>query len=202
MNLSSSLKTLTTKEYQLNKKQRFMVIAGIVITVILITIYMSQSEVAVEPTLPINQVQPITAAANNKVIPMGNPVNQVNQMRDPFSQLPAIKEVKIQTDPSVPIIQNNLPRNMPGNVPPMVPKQVGVSPSQENLKLTGIVSIADQAVAVIMVASKSRAYKINDFVGAYRLADISQDAIILTDGNRTQVIHLESTGGKGGTNGG
>lgn len=205
MNLSSSLKIVATKEYQLTKKQRFMVIAGIVMIAILITIYMSQSEVAVEPTVPINQAQQLTAITNKGVIPMGDQVNQTNQTkRDPFSQLPNIKEEKRQTDPNVPIVQNNVLRNLPGNVPPMVQKQVGVSTStpQENVKLTGIVSTADQAVAVIMVANKSKVYKVNDFVGGYRLTDISQDAIILTDGNRTQVLHLESTGQKGGINGG
>jgi len=205
VNLSSSLKIVATKEYQLTKKQRFMVIAGIVMIAILITIYMSQSEVAVEPTVPINQAQQLTAITNKGVIPMGDQVNQTNQTkRDPFSQLPNIKEEKRQTDPNVPIVQNNVLRNLPGNVPPMVQKQVGVSTStpQENVKLTGIVSTADQAVAVIMVANKSKVYKVNDFVGGYRLTDISQDAIILTDGNRTQVLHLESTGQKGGINGG
>jgi len=202
VNLSSSLKTLATKQYQLTEKQRLMVIATIVVMAIFITIYMSYSEVAVEPTLPSNNPQQIAITSIKPVIPIGSQVTQVSQanqaMRDPFASPPDIKEQQSKTDPIMPAIPNHVPNYAPNNVPAMVPKQVGASKPQESFKLTGLVGNTERRLAVIMSANKSQSYSVNDMIGTYKIVTINDDSVILTNATGNVVLRLEAAGQKGG----
>jgi len=203
VNLPSYLKTLTTKQYQLTAKQRLMVILAIGIMALLITFYVTTSEVAVEPTVPINNGQ---LATKKPVLPGGNqliPVNQVEQtMRDPFAKLPEVKEINNQSDYVAPPIKNNIPSYVPSYVPSfvpaMVPKQIVPSIPHENLRLTGIVGNAERRLAVIMSANKSQSYSVNDVIGSYKIVVIDDDSVILTNGDGQLVLRLESSGQKGG----
>lgn len=197
MNLPSSLKTLTTKQYQLTAKQRLIVIVAIGIMAILITIYATSSNVAVEPTLPINNAQQTATISSKSVLPAGTqmiPVNPVEQtMRDPFARPPEAKEQKNDGERSLPVIQNTIP----SNISAMIPKKIAPSMSHENLRLTGIVGTADQRLAVIMSANKSRSYSVNEVIGTYKLMSINNDYVILTNADGNLLLRLEPTGQKG-----
>ena len=200
MNVSLSLKKLATKEYTLTAKERLMVIVAIGILVISITIYASTSEVAVEPTLP----KPNGTAVNNAgtpALPIGKQVNQATAteqpLRDPFAKPPEVNNPKNAADPNVPLLRNNVPDSLPGMVPSMVPKS---NRPTNDFKLTGIVSGENRQLAVIMSEGKSKAYGINDMVGAYRIKKITSDNVVLANNETNVVLHLESVSQKEGKN--
>ena len=202
MNLSQSFEKIKTKQYQLTARQRLMVIVAIGMMAIIIVIYATTSEVAVEPVLPGNTSQPVANAANKSGIAVGNqviPINQVNQtMRDPFAKPPEAKDQINDADGGLPVIQNNIPSNVRSNVPAMVPRQVGVSKPQDSLRLTGIVGNAERRLAVIMSANKSQSYSLNDVIGTYTLVAINDDSVVLTNTTGRLVLRFDSAGQKGG----
>ena len=202
MNLPSYFKTLTTKQYQLTAKQRLIVIGAIGVMALFITFYVTTSEVAIEPTMNINNGQQAANIPPKSVIPGRNqliPVNQVEQtMRDPFAKLPEVKEINNQSDYVAPPIKNNIPSFIPNYVPAMVPKQIVPSIPHEKLRLTGIVGNAERRLAVIMSANKSQSYSVNDVIDSYKIVAIDDDSVILTNGAGQLVLRLESSGQKGG----
>ena len=201
MNLPSSLKELRTKQYQLTGKQRLMVLLVIALTALIITVYMTTTEVAVESTLTGNNSQQTANPPSKPVISTGTqvtPVNQVVQtMRDPFARPPEAKEYNI-TERGVPFIQNNIPNNVPAKVS----KTIAPSISSDNLRLTGIVGNAERRLAVIMSANKSQSYSLNDVIGTYKIVAINVDSVILSNATGKLVLRLESAGQKEGNNGG
>jgi len=168
-----------------------MVVAAIGLTALIIAIYVTSSEVAVESTLSNNNSQRIANPPNQSVIPTGNqmiPINQVEQpMRDPFAKPPEAKEQKNDTDRSVPFIPNNIPNN----VPTMVANKIAPSTPSEILKLTGIVGNAERRLAVISSANKSQSYSVNDVVGTYKIIGINNDSVILKNTTGSLVLRLE-----------
>lgn len=204
MNVSLSLKELATKQYTLTAKERLMVIVAIGMIVLSITIYINTSEVAaVEPVLPKS-----TVVTNNSqsALPMGKQVAQTNSidqpLRNPFAKPLEVKDQKNPTDINIPVLHNNVPSAIPGIVPNMLPQNTPVSSiPKRDFKLTGIVSGENRQLAVIMSGSKSKAYGINDVVGAYQIKAINTDDIVLVnnDDQVDQVIlRLESVSQKEG----
>jgi len=195
--LPSSLETLTTKQYSLTTTQRLIGIMVIGLIAILIIQYMTTLEV--EPTLPINNNQQAATSPSQLVIPRETqviPVNQVEQtMRDPFARPPEAKEQRNNTDQGLPFIQNNIPSHLPA----IVAKKNASDIPPGNLKLTGIVGSADQRLAVIMSANKSRSYSVKEVIGTYTLMSIHNDYVVLTNADGKLVLKLEPSGQKGGT---
>ena len=191
MNLSSAFEKMKTKQYQLTAKQRLIVVAAIGIMAILITAYMTTSEVAVEHTLPNNNPQQSVIYPSNSAKLMGNQMAQVNQveqtMRDPFARVPEAKEQKNVIDRGLPFIQNNVR----SNIPTTVPKKIVTSIPNENLRLTGIVGNAERRLAVIMSANKSQSYSLNEVIGIYKIVAINEDSVILKNATGRLVLRLE-----------
>jgi len=155
--------------------------------VLLITIYITPSEVIITPTLPNKSTIKIVKTSNNAVMPIGHQINQMSPaIRDPFAIPPEYKE---QMDPIQPTNSNNVPTTI---------GQITTPAKAKNLaKLTGIVSTNNQSIAVIQTANKSKAYYLNEFIGTYQLIAILEDAIILRDKDNQLVLPLESARPKG-----
>jgi len=188
VNVPPSRKTLTTKQYHLTAKQRLITIASIGIMAIIITFYVTTSEVAVEPApLPINNTQQTAKI----VLPPGNemiPVNQIEQtMRDPFAKPPDPNEQKNDAERVVPVMQNNPPSAIPITD---ITEPTKIVPSRPNLKLTGIVGNAEGRLAVISSANKSQSYGVNEMIGTYRIVAIHADSVILTNATGKLVLSL------------
>lgn len=202
MNVSLSLKELVTKQYRFTARERLMVIVAIGVIVFGITIYISTSEVAVEPGLPTDNPQKTVITGSKQVIPTGKQVALVSvpeqPMRNPFAKVPDAKQQKNEKDLAVPIIQNNVP-GTPPPIPGMIPSSI--TPSgvpQKDFILTGIVSDAERGLAVIASGGKSKAYAINDMVGNYQVAAINAESVVLTNADDRVVLHFQSSGQKGG----
>lgn len=200
MNVSFSFKELATKQYTLTAKERLMVIVAIGILVLSITIYVSTSEVAVEPTSPDGNAVNKTS---QPTLPIGQQVAQINSndqpLRNPFAKPPEVNNLKNATDLSMPTLHNNVPNAIPAMVPNRVPQNTTVSNIPDrDFKLTGIVSGGNRQLAVIMSGSKSKAYAINDVVGTYRIKAINTDDVVLANNATQVVLRLESVSQKEG----
>ncbi len=177
MDLSSSLKALTTKKYQLSSRERLLVIALMGAMIFLITTYLMPAE-EVPPSLPkVTSENP----TGKKVTPVASQVAEVNptkpKIRDPFSLPP---EDKLPPSGGVPLLQNNIPS--------MVPKNTG---AMETLVLTGTIGSGEQSMAVINFNGKSKSYRTTEFIGIYQLAEIQKDSVVLTSSTGNLVLRLE-----------
>lgn len=201
MNLSLSFKELATKQYVLTAKERLMVIITTGIIVVAITMYISRSEVTVESTLPQDTSEKIVTNANKTQVPTGEMLAQVNPgtqpLRDPFAKPPEVDKNPMPL--SAPPIHNN-PNALPNMAPSVVPHNTAVTNiPQRDFKLTGIVSDGSHHLAVIMSGNKSNSYGVNDAIGAYRIAAITNDYVVLTSNGQKITLRLESFRQKEGT---
>ena len=194
MSLSSTFEKMKTKQYHLTAKERLLAVVAVGLVAIIITIYATSSEVAVQS----NSNQQKANAPSTPVMPIGNQVMQVNQvaqtMRDPFAPAPDAKEQKNDIDRGSPSVQNNIPINVSNNVPAIVPRTIVPSAS---LRLTGIVGNEEGRLAVIMSADKSQSYSVNDRIGTYKIVAIHDDSVILTNATGQLVLRFEATRQKG-----
>ncbi|WP_378956348.1 type II secretion system protein N [Pelosinus sp. sgz500959] len=205
MSLSSDLKKIANKQYHLTARERLLVIVAIGVIGIAITLYVSNSEVAVEPTAPNENSQKMVSAPTQPVLPIASQVMQVTQVeqgiRDPFAKPPEVQEQKNNSNASSPFIPNNIPPKMLGSAPPMIPKNnTSTTMQQTNMKLTGIVGSTEQRLAVIMSGSKSQSYSVNEMIGIYKLIAINNDSVVLQNSNDKLVLQLEAAGQKGDNN--
>jgi len=189
VDLSSSLKKLTTQKYQLTSRERIMVIALMGILVFFISTYLIPTE-EVPPMFPQVKSENTTP---KKVIPV-NQVAQANPsqpiMRDPFALPPDDRVPPPGTSKTdLPVLQNN--------VPSMVPKNTG-NMTPETMLLTGTIGNGDQLLAVIMHSGKSRSYSRNEFIGAYQLTEIQKEYVVLRNAASRLVLHLEPSKQKEG----
>ena len=177
VDLSSSLKALTTKKYQLTSRERLLVIALIAAMIFLFTTYLVPAEEVIPPLPKVTSQNPVA----KKNLPVASQVAEVNPtkppIRDPFALPP---EDKIPPSGAVPLLQNN--------VPSMVPKNTG---AMETLLLTGTIGSGEQSMAVIKFNGKSKSYRTTEFIGIYQLAEIQKDSVVLTSSTGNLVLHLE-----------
>jgi type II secretory pathway component PulC len=175
-------------------KQRLTIIISIGLIVLLIMIYTAPSEVIVTPSLS-KETTEVVKSPKKAVMPIGPQSNKVSQIiRDPFTvppeykaQTPAANGLKNQMDPISPKSTINGPTSI-GQATPL---------AKDLFKLTGIVSTNNQHVAIIQTANRSKAYYLNEFIGAYQLIAILEDSIILTDHDNQLLLPLESANQKG-----
>lgn len=197
MKVSLSLKKLATKRYELTSKERLMVIVAIGIIVISSTIYMTTSEVTVDPN---NTVPKMVTIANKPVAVAGEQVASVipteQTIRDPFAKLPEAKDLKNDDNPPVPLIGNNVPNTPLGGPPNNFPHSPPLA--KKDFKLKGIVEGENRSLVVIMSGSKSKAYNLNDIIGIYTITAINADNVVLSSSDDKIVLRIESSGHKEG----
>lgn len=186
--LSQSLEKFTAKE-------RLMVIITIGMIVLLITVYTTSSEEVVAPNAP---SKTNTDTSNKVIMPIGNQTTPLKQVtRDPFAVPPEFKEkppsMNSQNYQADSIVHSNSDPISTKTTDKALPTK-----QRELLKLTGIVGSEEQRLAVIQSKNKSKAYRINDFIGTYQLVAINVDSILLQDNGSQLVLPLEAATQKGG----
>lgn len=199
VNVASAFEKMNTKQYNFTGKQRLLLLGTIGIIAMLITVYIATGdvEVAVGPNPPNSNsfgAGKTLAKSENQQLPV---VQGTQVIRDPFALPPEVKEQNNETG-RVPTIPSNVPSYTPTSVPGMVPKSVIPNNPSANLKLTGIVGTAGRNLAVIISDNKSKSYSVNDFIGAYKIMAISNDYVILANGDSKVVLRLETSGQRGG----
>ena len=202
MNVSSTFGKWKTKRYELTGTQRLMVLGAIgMIVLLLVFITTSDVEVAVGPNPPNTNSQGI-GKTPSKSESQGFQVSPVTQsMRDPFALPPQLQEQNNEnsriTQP--PTTSANISNYVPAaSVSSTVPKSAASAISYDNPRLTGIVGTEGRNLAVIMSGGKSKSYSINEFVGPYKVMAITNEYVILANGDHKLTLRLETAGQKGG----
>ena len=175
-------------------KQRLAIIFAIGIIAIIVTVFLTHSDMEDTPA-PIvsNKNIPNTAKIPNKVVMtvehQGNEVGQ--SIRDPFT-LPSniTNRLENQMGNVTPSISNPDTTKSTSLPTPIKPKEI--------VKLTGIVRKDNQRLAVIQSANKSKAYQLDEFIGVYQLISIQEDFVILRDNDGQVILSLEAARNNGG----
>lgn len=186
MSKLEALQETKTKKYELTRIQQLMVIGVIGIIVMSIFYYMNSDDAVATPTPP--NVNTKTAEKT-----LGKKDNEVTAAvtRDPFGMAPGHESVDTKNN-------NVLSREQPGQPPSTVPLIPNGRPSSANLKLTGIVTSANESLAVISAGGKPRFYSLNQYIGSDKIIAITSNYVILVNGDRRTVLQLEAAGQKGG----
>lgn len=170
---------------------RLKVIFVIGVTSIITIILFRPSNIQVSPIVFENNITPNVRNTDKVVMPVGNQNNE-QLKRDPFMP-PAIRKDNFETQ------KENSVTTIFNQETVTDANQALFLKVKERIKLTGIINTDNCHIAVIQSDRKSKAYKLNEFIGIYQLIAIQDDCIILKNRNSQLSIPLEPAREKGGT---
>lgn len=192
--VDSVLLKLPKKSEVVAPNRRLRIIIGVGILAIVIVYYVtSAAETTGSPTAPapVKQQVQLNTATVKPVMPLGYKSETIT--RNPFALPPDLmpsKTTSMAPQPGAPISNK-----------PSVTDQISSAKPKDtltNLRLTGIITSDNMRMAVINSGNKSKSYQINDFIGAHRIAEISDDEVIISGPGGERVLNLEASGRKGG----
>jgi len=186
-----------TKQYTLTRGQQIMAIGSIGIIVLLVSLYiMNPSEVTPNDPNSNANVHKAGQVVPNKT---DNQVTEPSEsIRNPFAATPESGAENHEFSPLLPGPSPTIP-NAPANTYGSVPNS-NFNMSTSNLQLAGVMGNGYRRLAVIKSGDKSRSYGLNEFVGTDKIVAITDNYVVLTNGDRKIVLRLESAGQKEGNN--
>lgn len=173
-------------------KQRLTIIFSIGMIALIITIFLTHSEMEDAPIVSNKAIPNIVKTPNKVVMTVERQGKEESQpIRDPFTIPSSItNHLENQMDKVTPSISNH-DTTKATNIPtPIKPKEL--------VKLTGIVSTDHQRLAVIQSANKSKAYQLDEFIGTYQLISIQEDFVLLRNNDGQLILSLEAAENNGG----
>lgn len=177
---------MINKQYQFTVWKYVPIVVVIGAITVYVILYVINWETVVKPAALKANAKKILDIPRQSVGLIGSKVAQINQVyqtiRDPFAKLPEAQQLK---NDGLLLIPNKATSKMPISVP-ILPL------SERHLKLTGIITAANEHLAVIMWENKSKSYGLNEMIGTYKLVMITSDSIVLENTNERLLLKLEA----------
>lgn|GEM_PF-1403197 len=134
----------------------------------------------------VKQIKQSGLVNSKPVMPNGYQNEKVT--RNPFALPPdMVAKNANKVSPS-----NLTPKNLPSDTPSVIQGSVLPKEALPSLRLTGIITSPDMRLAVIHSAGKSKSYQINDSLGTYKVAAISDDTVLLHGPSGPKVLNLDT----------
>lgn len=179
---------LSGRENLPNRRLKIFIGVFAILLTYYITTSIELSETASAPPVrqQVKQIKQDGVSNSKPIMPNGYQNEKVT--RNPFA-LPPDMVAKRTT--------NAAPSNLATNKIPSDKASMGQGPAEHkqalpSLRLTGIITSQDMKLAVINAAGKSKSYQVNDSLGSYTVAAISDDTVMLNGPEGTKVLTLET----------